>query len=142
MKLSVDRHFKGPKYTIGRLYVDGVYECDTLEDVVREKKIPNETAIPAGTYRVAMDVVSPRFGGKEFFKRVCGGKLPRLLDVPGFEGVLIHTGNTADDSSGCLLVGKNTVVGMVTDSKSCFEKLYNKMKAAHDKGEAITITLK
>jgi hypothetical protein len=68
--------------------------------------------------------------------------MPRLDNVPGFSGILIHPGNTALDSSGCLLVGKNTQVGKITDSKNTFAKLYKKMKAAYDKGEKITITIK
>jgi hypothetical protein len=68
--------------------------------------------------------------------------MPRLDNVPGFSGILIHPGNTALDSSGCLLVGKNTQVGKITDSKNTFAKLYKKMKAAYDKKEKITITIK
>jgi hypothetical protein len=68
--------------------------------------------------------------------------MPRLKDVPGFLGILIHPGNTALDSAGCLIVGKNTQVGKLTDSKNTFAKLYKKMKSAYDKGESIKITIK
>jgi hypothetical protein len=68
--------------------------------------------------------------------------MPRLKDVPGFEGILIHTGNTALDTLGCILVGKNTIKGKLTESKATFAKLYKQMKAAHDRGEEITIEIK
>lgn len=110
MEIRVDRKFKGPEYTIGKMYLDGVYFCDTLEDPVRDlksakDKVYGDTAIPAGTYKVILNM-SPRF------KRV----LPRLLDVPYFEGVLIHRGNTAKDTHGCILVGENKVKGKVINS--------------------------
>lgn len=91
MRLLLQRIAKKSDYTVGRLFVDGKYLCNTLEDRVRdltkEKKVPGETAIPAGRYRVIVNV-SPKFGRE----------LPRLLDVPGFEGILIHRGNYADYS--------------------------------------------
>ena len=86
MKLKLERLYLKPDYTIGKLYIDGKYFCDTLEDQVRdlakERKIPGRTAIPAGVYEVIVNI-SPRFRRK----------LPRLLDVPGFDGILIHRGN-------------------------------------------------
>jgi len=121
MKLTLKRIFKGEQYTIGRLYIDGEYFCDTLEDKVRdlakEKKIPGETAIPAGTYSVVVNS-SPRF------KRM----LPRLLNVPHFEGILIHRGNTAKDSSGCILVGENKRKGMVLNSTYYEERLVERLQ--------------
>lgn len=116
MKLTLKRRFLGETYTIGTLFIDGVCFCDTLEDKVRdldksgafdngEAKVQHETAIPYGTYRVVVNL-SPRF------KR----PLPRLLAVPSFDGVLIHRGNTAEDSSGCILVGENKVKGKVINS--------------------------
>ena len=99
------------------------------------------TAIPTGTYNVAMNVVSPKYSAVKWYKDLCGGKMPRLLDVPGFDGILIHPGNTALDSCGCILVGRNTKVGQVTQSRDTFKKLYRKMKAAHERGEKITITI-
>ena len=68
--------------------------------------------------------------------------MPRILNIPGYDGVLIHPGNTDKDTMGCLLVGQNTVIGKVTNSKATFEKLYPILKAASDKGERITITIK
>lgn len=125
-RLVLDRIFKGPDYTIGKLYIDGEYFCDTLEDTVRDKKIPNKTAIPAGTYKVIVNT-SPRF------KRL----LPRLLDVPGFEGILIHRGNTPEDTSGCILVGENKVKGKVINSTPYEIKLVELLKDEQD----ITITI-
>lgn len=103
--MNLKRIYKGTEYTIGRLYIDGKYFCDTLEDPVRKVKIKGKTAIPAGTYEVIVNR-SPRF------KRL----LPRLLNVPNFEGVLIHRGNTAEDTAGCILVGENKIKGKVINS--------------------------
>lgn len=115
MKLEVKRHFKGPQYTIGRMYADGVYLCDTLEDTVRPdgQKIAGQTAIPTGTYPVRI-TYSPRF------KKM----LPMLDNVPNFTGVRIHTGNTAEDTEGCILVGYNRVKGRVCDSRAAFRRLF------------------
>ena len=126
MELLLKRIFKGPKYTIGKLYVDGKYFCNTLEDAVRKAKIPNETAIPNGTYKVIVNM-SPKF------KRL----LPRLLDVPGFDGILIHRGNTPSDTSGCILVGENKVKGKVINSTIYEKKLVELLKDEKD----ISITI-
>ena len=153
MNLKLDRRWKKATYTIGILYVDGVRFSETLEDrdrglfqgdtlaQIKSLKVYGETAIPIGKYTVAMDILSPKYSAVKWYKDLCGGKMPRLLDVPGFEGILIHPGNTALDSYGCVLVGRNTKVGMVTQSKDTFKKLYKKMKAAHERGEKITITI-
>ena len=102
------RIFFGPDYTIGKLYIDGEYFCDTLEDKVRPDgiKIYGETAIPAGKYKVVLSQ-SARF------KRL----LPAILDVPDFKGIRIHAGNTAIDSHGCILVGKNKIKGSISQSR-------------------------
>lgn len=154
MKILIDRKWKKETYTIGRLYVDGVLFCNSLEDkdrglkqtnslsTIQSKKVYAETAIPTGTYNVRMDVKSPKYSSYSWYKNLCGGYMPRLDNVPGFSGILIHPGNTALDSSGCILVGKNTKVGQVTDSKNTFSKLYKKMKKAYDKGEKITLEIK
>lgn len=114
MKLTVKRTFKGNAYTIGKLYIDGRYFCDTLEDVVRPigVKVYGQTAIPAGQYDCEL-TYSPRF------KRI----LPLLKNVPNFEGVRIHSGNTASDSEGCILVGENKVKGKVLNSRVTLQKL-------------------
>lgn len=129
MKLLLKRKYKAAAYTIGDLYVDGRFFCHTIEDTVRElparcpdtpsgrscrckEKVYARTAIPAGTYRVTMEH-SPRF------KRV----LPYLHDVPHFLGILIHSGNTEADSAGCIIVGRNTVKGKVTESRKTSDAL-------------------
>lgn len=144
MKLRLERTYKKEKYTIGRLYVDGVFFCNTLEDVDRgldesttaieiaEKKVYGETAIPTGTYKVVLDVYSPKFGKKEYYKNFCGGYLPRLLNVKGFNGILIHRGVDQYDSAGCILVGWNRVKGKLVDSQKAFEELYKMMKKADE----------
>lgn len=154
MELTLRRIAKRDTYTIGKLYINGVYFCDTIEDKdrgltqstsldeIKKKKVYSKTAIPTGTYEVTMGVYSNTFGKKAFYKQLCKGYVPRLKNVPGFEGILIHVGNTADDSAGCILVGKNTVVGKVLDSKNTFTKLYAKLKEVSNKGEQIKITIK
>lgn len=131
MRLLLERRFKGDGYTIGSLYVNGEKFCDTLEDRVRdladgESKVQGETAIPEGRYRVIVNR-SPKFGRD----------LPRLLDVPQFEGVLIHRGNSAEDSAGCILVGENKVKGKVINSTPYEERLVALCKAALAGGETI-----
>lgn len=134
MKLRVERLWKKPGYTVGRLYVDGKFFCNTLEDTVRdlnrERKIPGKTAIPYGEYKVVFNW-SPKFGRN----------LPRLLNVPAFDGILIHPGNTADDSSGCILVGKNTEIGRLTESRYTSDRLNVLVEDAQRKGENITIEI-
>lgn len=141
MDLTLKRIARRETYTIGHLYIDGVYFCDTIEDtdrglrqslpesVNRSKKRFGATAIPTGRYQVTLGVKSPKFSKKKQYD-FCGGYLPRLINVPAFEGVLIHIGNTAKDTDGCLLVGKNTKVGKVLDSGVTFRALYEKLKAA------------
>ena len=153
MKLELERTWPKATYTIGRLYVDGVLFCNTLEDrdrglkqsdnpdYIKTRKVYGETAIPKGTYTVSMNVTSPKYAAVTWYHQLCLGKMPRLRDVPGFDGILIHPGNTALDTLGCILVGKNTKVGQLTESKATFKALYKEMKKASDKGEAITITI-
>lgn len=153
MKLKIDRRWKKATYTVGILYVDGVRFCETLEDKdrglfqtdylaqIKSVKVYGETAIPVGSYRVTLSVISPKYAGVQWYKDLCGGKMPRLLNVPGFEGILIHPGNNALQSYGCVLVGRNTKVGELTESKATFKKLYAKMRAAWDRGETITIDI-
>lgn len=153
MELIVNRKYKKQSYTIGELYVDGKFFSNTLEDAdrglddsmplakIKELKKPSITAIPKGTYKITLDVISPRFCTKAFYKQVCNGKLPRLLNVKGFEGILIHAGNTDKDTAGCLLVGQNKVKGQVINSQDTFKELYKLLKDKHDKGEEITIKI-
>ncbi len=121
MKLLLQRRKSGPNATIGELFIDGRFECDTLEDVVREEKVYGKTAIPPGTYKVVLDMSSR-------FKRV----LPRLLNVPNFEGIRIHPGNTAENTEGCILPGIWEEGESVGFSKVTFNKLYNKLQQAQD----------
>lgn len=153
MKLEVERRWKKETYTIGRLYVDGVLFCNTLEDrdrglkqtdpayLIRQRKVYGETAIPAGTYDVSMNTTSPKYAAIAWYWQLCRGKMPRLQNVPGFEGILVHPGNDPTQTLGCLLVGKNTKVGQLTESKNTFKALYKEMKKAYDAGEEITITI-
>ncbi len=143
MRLRIERVALRLTYTIGRLYVDGAYLCDTLEDTVRPRgeKVYARTAIPAGEYRVRMDVRSPRFGWRPQY-RSYGGRLPRLVGVPGFEGILIHPGNTAEDTAGCILVGENTQVGRLTNSLITFDKLWHILENARLRGEEITVSVR
>lgn len=155
MKILIDRKWKKEEYTIGKLYVDGVFFSNTLEDKdrglmssmspeeIKKEKKAGETAIPTGTYKIRMDISSPRFSRSNWYIKNCNSaRIPRLKDVPGYDGVLIHCGNTAKDTEGCILVGKNDVKGMVTKSRDYFLKLYNIMYAAYKKGENIEITIK
>ncbi len=119
----------------------GLKQTDSLKSI-RDRKVYGETAIPTGTYKVLMDVVSPKYSSVAFYKTLCGGKMPRLQNVPGFEGILIHPGNSALDSYGCILVGANKVKGGLTQSRDTFRALYNLMSKAHKSGEEITITIR
>lgn len=133
MELRLKRIFKGPTYTIGKLYLDGTYFSDTIEDTVRplpatcpntpkslqckcKEKIYAETAIPAGKYKVSIEY-SPRF------KR----KLPYLHNVPHFIGILIHSGNDQTHSAGCIIVGKNKVKGKVLESRATLDALLKEL---------------
>ena len=153
MNLKIDRRWKKDTYTIGVLYVDGVRFCETLEDTdrglkqtdsinsIRSRKIYGETAIPSGKYKILMNVVSPKYASVTYYKQLNGGKMPRLQNVPGFDGILIHPGSNALDTYGCILVGRNTVKGGLTQSRAAFEKLYRKMNTAAVRGETITVDI-
>lgn len=121
--LKLERLWFKPSYTIGKLYVDGKYFCDTLEDKTRnlsiEKKVYGKTAIPAGKYRVIM-TYSPKF------KR----EMPLILNVPHFTNIRIHPGNTADDTEGCLLVGENKVKGGLINSRIHSDRLNEMIQSA------------
>lgn len=155
MKLLLKRIALRDTYTIGRLYVNGVYVCDTVEDKVRdvnkngkfdapkEVKIPSQTAIPYGTFKITF-VKSPKFSNYEKYPytRKYNGIMPWVRNVPHFEGILIHPGSSAASSAGCLIVGRNTIVGRVTDSVATWEKLMdNHLLPAKNRGEAITIEI-
>lgn len=154
MELLLERKWKKPNYTIGILYIDGTRFCETIEDtdrglnsnmteaeILRLKK-PNITAIPTGIYPVDLNTISSRFGKNSFYVSTCNGRLPRLKNVKGYSGVLIHCGNTEKDSSGCIICGENKVRGKVINSKETFKKLYKLLKGSYNKGEKITIEIK
>ncbi|MFR3330348.1 MAG: DUF5675 family protein [Odoribacter splanchnicus] len=134
MELELHRLYLRETYTIGRLSVGGVYFCDTLEDRVRDlskvAKVPGATAVPAGRYEVVVNY-SPRFRRD----------LPRLLDVPGFTGILIHRGNTAADTAGCILVGENREKGKVVNSTPYEQRLTAMLLEAQTRGEKTYITI-
>ena len=143
MEILVERKWKKDNYTIGRLYVDGVFMCNTLEDTdrglhqgmevseIKAKKIPGKTAIPTGRYKVTLKTQSQKFKDKKNYQ-FCKGYLPRLVDVPGYTGVLIHIGNYPKDTDGCILVGENKVKGGVVNSVATFTKLYEVLKQANE----------
>lgn len=154
--ITVERKYPKPNYTIGKMSIDGQYFCDTLEDrdrglkqsdslaVIRRIKIPSETAIPKGKYQVTLGVRSlkymqPKYSAQYAF---CGAYLPRLINVPGFDGILIHIGNTNKDTAGCLLVGENKQVGRVLNSTATFQRLYKILKNATNEGRRIWIEIK
>lgn len=126
MKITVKRLHRTERSTIGELFIDGKFECYTLEDVERKVKIPSETAIPKGTYIVGI-TLSNRF------KRL----LPILIDVPNFEGVRIHSGNTNHNTEGCILVGTTRSKDFIGSSRLAFDKLFKKMQSA----KSITLTI-
>ena len=141
MKLLLKRIALRETYTIGKLYVDNHLFCDTCEDKVRdierEGKVYGKTAIPYGTYKVTLGVQSPKYSQRAAYDW-CKGYLPRLLNVPHFDGILIHAGNTAEDSAGCILVGENKVVGKVINSMATLKRLYGILREA---GDDITLTI-
>ena len=152
MKVNVVRRYNNSKYCIGDLYVDGVWFSNTIEDTdrgldnsmsvsdIKKKKVYAQTAIPTGTYDLTIDIISPKFYQKPYYKSFCNGYVPRVLNVKGFDGILIHKGVNQNSSAGCLIVGYNTIKGQVTNSQQAFEKLYKLFKQAKNKKEKMTIT--
>ena len=152
MILRVKRIARREKYTIGRLFIDGVYFCDTLEDadrglsadmpieVIQRRKVYGETAIPTGAYDVLF-TYSPKFAGKKWAKPY-NGRLPLVNKVPGYSGVRLHPGNTSRDTLGCILPGRNKVVGEVRNSQATFEKLMeNYLVPAFNRREKVRIVI-
>lgn len=141
MNIQLKRIAKKETYTIGKLYLDGIYFCDTIEDKdrglnqtmlindIKKKKVYGETAIPTGTYKLVIDYSNR-------FKK----NMAHILNVPGYEGIRIHTGNTAKDSLGCIIVGKNKVVGKVVESRDTYNQLFPILQKAFKEGE-IKITI-
>lgn len=141
MDIQLKRIAKKETYTIGKLYIDGVYFCDTIEDKdrglnqamsindIKKKKVYGETAIPTGTYKLVIDYSNR-------FKK----NMAHILNVPGYEGIRIHTGNSAKDSLGCIIVGKNKIVGKVIESRDTYNQLFPILQKAFKEGE-IKITI-
>ena len=127
MKLMLERDRPSLTCTMGTLLVDGAFECFTLEDLPQEIKVPGETRIPAGTYQVKI-TWSPRFK--------C--LMPLLIDVPGFDGIRIHPGNSAEDTHGCILVGETESAEWLGKSRKAYDHLFSKMQDA----QFITIEIK
>jgi hypothetical protein len=119
MDMLVTRQTLTDESTIGELTIDGVHQCFTLEDKVRPEKIFGETAIPAGRYEVVVNF-------SNHFQKL----LPELVSVPNFEGVRIHSGNTAKDTEGCILVGTSKGTNVISDSRTAFNALFAKIQAA------------
>ena len=147
--LRLERRYNGDDYTIGTLSLNGLKLCDTLEPkdrglsdgstlaAVKAAKANGKTAIPTGSYTVTLGVVSPRFKARNWAK-VNGGCVPRLLSVKGFDGVLIHPGNTVADTQGCILVGNNSIKGKLTDSVTTYLMLFERLKQYDE----ITLTIR
>lgn len=152
MEITVKRTYNCKTYCISHVYADGKYVCDAIEDVdrglddsmsveqIKKKKVYAQTAIPTGTYKLSIDIQSPKFSLKPYYKTYCNGKVPRVLNVKGFEGILLHKGKNERSSAGCLILGYNTIKGRVTNSQQAFEKLYGILKEARKKGETLSIT--
>lgn len=157
MELLLSRDYKKDKYTIGRLYINGKFFCNTLEDKdrnlnsdmnesqIKGLKVYGETAIPTGTYTIDMNTISPKFLKYSFYQDTCSGKVPRLQNVKGFEGILIHVADGPKGATlvqGCIGVGYNTIKGGLTEGKKVFTELYKQLLQANLRGEKIIITIK
>jgi Family of unknown function (DUF5675) len=139
MEIVLQREASTRNCTPGTLSINGAFECFTLEDVVREVagqpvalwKVDSKTAIPVGTYQVTID-----FSNR--FER----QMPHVLSVPGFDGIRIHSGNTAADTEGCILLGKQRALDDVMQSRDAFAAFFPKLQAAISAGERVTLTVK
>lgn len=147
MNLKVIRETPKDTYTPGKLYIDDQFFCFTLEDLdrgltqemsigeIQSKKIYGETAIPKGTYKITLDVVSPKFSQYPFYMEVCKGKVPRLVNVPGYEGVLIHVADGWKKDKllqGCIGIGERQSDGSLLNGKETFRRLWEKIKDEKD----------
>ena len=142
MELRLERKYRSNNYCIDKLYINGKYFSDALEDPdrgltdsmsleeIKKIKIKGNTCIPYGTYNVTI-TYSPRFKKN----------LPLINNVKGFDGIRIHSGNTPQDTEGCLLLGLNKVKGRVVDSKVTVNKFIDIVQEALNKGEKVTITI-
>ena len=152
VKLNLYRDHKKENYTIGNLYINGQWFCNTLEDTdrgltmndslfkIQSAKVYGKTAIPTGVYRVDMNTISNKYSTKQQYQ-FCEGYLPRLVNVLGFSGILIHIGNGPEDTDGCILVGENKAKGKVLKSTETFKKLYKILDEANLRGDKIELTI-
>lgn len=134
MRLTLVRIANRPTYCIGKLYIDGVYFCDVIEDTDRglkdemseeeilKRKVKGETAIPSGIYPVTI-TYSPKYRKN----------MPLISNVKGYSGIRIHSGNTSKDTEGCLIVGKNKEVGKVLESRKTYNILYKRLVQAKER---------
>lgn len=130
MTLTVHRKSTRNGATLGRLSIDGEPEMFTLEDAIREVKVPGETCIPPGRYRVVIDY-------SQRWRRL----LPRLLNVPNFSGVRMHAGNAQGDTTGCVLVGLGVSGNTITRSRDAMLRLMTIIAPVLAKGEPVWITI-
>ena len=152
MKLKLKREIKEANYTVGSLYINDKYECKTVEDAdrglsdnmsdeeIKSKKVYSQTAIPTGIYKIDMNTVSPRLKDRSWSKPY-GGKLPRLIGVKGFDGILIHPFNKAEESLGCIGPNESVNKGIGSNSVKAFNKIMLALLEAKAKGENITIEI-
>lgn len=151
-RLRIERRWKKAAYTIGRLYVDGELWCNTLEDTdrgldqgmtvvaIKARKVKGQTAIPRGTYEVVL-TVSAKFAKKPWAAKY-GGLVPYVQRVKGFDGIRIHPGTTAEDTSGCILPGLNTKVGQLTESVYSYDRLMGDVFIpAYEAGESVILEI-
>lgn len=137
MNLLVQRYKSTPNATLGKLFIDGVFECYTLEDEFRAVKVRGETRIPAGRYKLALRTEGETHSKySQRFPDIHRGML-HVTNVPGFQWILIHIGNTERDTEGCLLVGSKVDENAMTLSHStiAYRKMYPKVADAVMKGE-------
>jgi len=130
MILTLKREWFTKRSTIGTLSVNGILECFTLEDAEREEKIPGETAIPRGKYRLVI-TFSNRFQRR----------MPLLMDVPGFTGIRIHCGNKPEDTEGCILVGRSKGKNWIGNSRIAYDALYPKIETVLLAGEHVSMEI-
>lgn len=132
MKIEVIRDTFTDKTTIGKLYIDGKYQCETLEDTLRAAgiKVYGQTAIPAGEYDVVIN-----FSNK--YQR----PMIQILEVPDFQGIRIHAGNKAEDTEGCILVGTFRNIDWITGSVKAYKPLFDKVDKAFEAGNTINIKI-
>lgn len=157
LEILVKRTYKKDTYTIGDIFIDGEWFCNSLEDkdrglskdmklsVIKNRKVYGKTAIPTGRYEVTLDVFSPKFSKYPYYMNICDGFLPRIKDVPAYDGVLFHVmdgAKGADLSYGCIGVGRNKIKGGLLEGKEIyFKAFYDRLKKAKDAGKKIFVTI-